>query len=631
MKYSLCAPNDGDTMTVSGGGGFSGDVDRGSAWSGGGNGGDRRSSDNGGNKNNNPVRLFTGGPIIVVKDGLRYYGIIIDDDSNLGPFIEWRYDGNADDSSTKLNVSSINNIPGFGFAHEFAKIQEVLSRGEGEVVAPGLIFIKGQYKPRGESTEDYMLSRADFYHGTLPMSLIHQVFISGNKAISARLLTNEKPGYTGSIINTGKYLALKRANDYFHAKEYLAREKFPSVFTLRGIASSTPSSASSMQFAIAGGGGAAISDSGQIRLTQLLSEFWSTASRIATASTAGPIAAVLSLLTYSSKVGVGSDKVPGRNDEMMFSIPVKNLPGVTLPDNMADLASNKGSVNLPVRAAFVEKDGKMSLNLFKTGNTHVSASVKVVKGEFDKDTSTFRTEIFGVPDHIILESPAKAPTATVGNTARPQPDYKIPTHTGVEVKPVDTLTVTTTPVAEPVEFYDYIIWTPTADGTGVEPVYVVFNSNPYGGTEKGKYSKRYYNPEKAGGSILELDWKNVKVDRAGVDNVKLHTGRFKASVENKVMIERLENILNGQITITDTDKRFYTHELRELERYRNLGIKDGEVPSSIQEESSVWNDTHTATLEDYKINEKEQPLYTDAALQAAYEQELKDALGGKHG
>ncbi|MCU1790158.1 hypothetical protein CUU54_15060 [Pectobacterium polaris] len=475
MKYVLCAPNDGDTMTVSGGGGgFSGDVDRGSAWSGGGNGGDRGRSDNGGNKNNKPVRLFTGGPIIVVRDGLRYVGIIIDDDSNLDPFVEWRYDGSADDSSSKLNSSSVYNIPGFGFAPEFEKIKKLLSTG-GKVVAPGLIFIKGKYKPRGESTDDYMLSRADFYHGTLPISLVHQVYISGNKAISARLLTNEKPGYTGSIINTGKYLALKKANDYFHAQENLAREKFPSVFTLRGIASSTPSSVSSMQFAIAGGGGASVSDSVQIRLTQLLSEFWATASRIATASTVGPIAAALSLLTYSSKVGVGSDKIPGRNDDIMFSIPVKNLPNVILPDNMADIASNKGSVNLPIRAAFVEKDGKMSLSLFKTENTHVPASVKVLKGEFDKDTSTFRTDISGIPSRIILESPANAPTANVGNTASPQPDYKIPTHTGIEVKPVDTLTVTTTPIAEPVEFYDYIIWTPAADGSGVEPVYVVFN------------------------------------------------------------------------------------------------------------------------------------------------------------
>ncbi|MHA1066491.1 hypothetical protein ACR9GP_21665 [Enterobacter ludwigii] len=111
--------------------------------------------------------------------------------------------------------------------------------------------------------------------------------------------------------------------------------------------------------------------------------------------------------------------------------------------------------------------------------------------------------------------------------------------------------------------------------------------------------------------------------------MKLHTGRFEQTPENKVMIDRLEKILKGELQPTDTDKRFYTHEIRELERYRNLGIKDGELPRSVQEQKSVWNNTHTVILEDYKINEKEQPFYTDDALQAAYEQELKDALGGK--
>lgn len=109
----------------------------------------------------------------------------------------------------------------------------------------------------------------------------------------------------------------------------------------------------------------------------------------------------------------------------------------------------------------------------------------------------------------------------------------------------------------------------------------------------------------------------------------MHTGRFTESDANKVMIDRLEKILKGELQATDTDKRYYTHEIRELERYRNLGIKDGEVPKTVQEQKSVWNNTHTATLEDYKINEKEQPLYTDDALQVAYDQELKDALGGK--
>ena len=79
------------------------------------------------------------------------------------------------------------------------------------------------------------------------------------------------------------------------------------------------------------------------------------------------------------------------------------------------------------------------------------------------------------------------------------------------------------------------------------------------------------------------------------------------------MIDRLEKILKGELQVTDTDKRFYTHEIRELERYRNLGIKDGEIPNNYSE---VWNNTHTATLEYYKVNEKTQPLYTPEAEEA---------------
>ncbi len=461
MKYVLCAPNDGDTMTVSGGGGFSGDVDRGSAWSGGGNGGDRGTSDNGGNKNDKPVRLFTGGPIIVVRDGLRYVGIIVDENNSNEPMIDWGYDGSNSDNNIREEQSKSPSslyIEGFGKVSysDKSEVMEVLNQG-GIFVGPGLI--------RNKNTMLIYANGGICSATVLNGKLVNVAFIS----------RRERFGYNERTRSYAVSVATTRANEYLQAQENLARGNFPSVFTLRGIRPSASPSLPSMQFAIAGGGGASVSDSVQIRLTQLLSEFWATASRIATASAAGPIAAALSLLTYSSKVGVGSDKVPGRNDDIMFSIPVRNLPNFTLPDNMADIASNKGSVNLPIRAAFVEKDGKMSLSLFKTENTHVPASVKVLKGEFDKDTSTFRTDISGIPSRIILESPANAPTVNVGNTASPQPDYKIPTHTGIEVKPVDKLTVTTTPIAEPAEFYDYIIWTPTANGTGVEPIYVVFN------------------------------------------------------------------------------------------------------------------------------------------------------------
>ena len=84
------------------------------------------------------------------------------------------------------------------------------------------------------------------------------------------------------------------------------------------------------------------------------------------------------------------------------------------------------------------------------------------------------------------------------------------------------------------------------------------------------------------------------------------------------MIGRLEQILNGELEAADTDKRFYTHEIRELERYRALG-----VPDHVHDES-VWNNTHSATLEDFKINESMQPLYTPEARAAQDAQSMRE-------
>ena len=106
--------------------------------------------------------------------------------------------------------------------------------------------------------------------------------------------------------------------------------------------------------------------------------------------------------------------------------------------------------------------------------------------------------------------------------------------------------------------------------------------------------------------------------------MKLHTGRFDETPENSVMIARLEKILQGELQPTDTDKRFYTHEIRELERYRNLGIKDGTVPKNFQEQKAIWNNTHSATLEDYKIDERNKPLYSSDAIKAAEEQAKRE-------
>ncbi len=118
----------------------------------------------------------------------------------------------------------------------------------------------------------------------------------------------------------------------------------------------------------------------------------------------------------------------------------------------------------------------------------------------------------------------------------------------------------------------------------------------------GKYSGRPFWIEKAGGEILELSWENAQIVQDGIDIVIKHTNRFGKSVANEKMIERLTKILNREIPVTDYDLRFYTHEMREYERYKALGFEDM-LHKDIPNYEDVWNNTHSATLEDFKLKD----------------------------
>jgi hypothetical protein len=89
------------------------------------------------------------------------------------------------------------------------------------------------------------------------------------------------------------------------------------------------------------------------------------------------------------------------------------------------------------------------------------------------------------------------------------------------------------------------------------------------------------------------------------------------------MLERLEKILNGTMSATDTDKRFITHELRGLERFRALGIADRILPD---DRGEAWNNTHTATLEDFQLKSEGELLYTPEALEADLKQVQREYL-----
>lgn len=128
--------------------------------------------------------------------------------------------------------------------------------------------------------------------------------------------------------------------------------------------------------------------------------------------------------------------------------------------------------------------------------------------------------------------------------------------------------------------------------------------NPANGpTVLGPTSGRRFAPYKAGGPILKLSYQNVKITQKGADIVEFHVRRFNPVGQAELkMVERLRRIADGKILPEPVDLRFYTHELREYLRYKKIGYPTGQ-PEDTDEAYEVWNNAHTATLEDYSLKE----------------------------
>jgi hypothetical protein len=208
------------------------------------------------------------------------------------------------------------------------------------------------------------------------------------------------------------------------------------------------------------------------------------------------------------------------------------------------------------------------------------------------------------------------PIVRPGNasTALPVTEPNVGPYTGATVTVLEGR-IDTNPELDLYRFGGFIYVFPVE--SGIAPQYVVFNSPYDGATVTGRYSGRKFNPEQAGGPILDLDWRTAVITQAGIEAVKLHIARFDQSDANDIMVQRLEKILHGYWVLTDADLRYYTHELRELERFRALGLSDDFKPEN---GSPVWNNTHTATLEDYKLSSDETLLYSPDAIDAGNKQ-----------
>ncbi|POA17867.1 S-type Pyocin [Pseudomonas sp. FW300-N1A1] len=329
------------------------------------------------------------------------------------------------------------------------------------------------------------------------------------------------------------------------------------------------------------------------------------------------------LLSRATAVGIGAlFYSPSLGNGERYPQTALSLPGRTfmpeLPSNLNEIAAAEGTIDLPYR---IYGDLSQYTLVATPAEGRISEKVPVRVLAFDPTISSYSFTSNDTPP-ITLSFPIIRPGSS--STTSPARPAEVPIYTGITLTPL-LVQPETLPAVELPDFRDCIYCFPSE--SGLPPIYVVFNSPYEGATTRGKYSGRLFNPAKAGGQILDLEWSSATVTQAGIDLVKLHTGRFSPSDGNAIMIERLEKILRGELAIMAIDKRFYTHELRELERFRAVGVADGVYPN---DEGVIWNNTHSATLEDYKLKGDFELLYTPDAIAADEKQREKEykQIGG---
>ncbi|WP_237884773.1 S-type pyocin domain-containing protein [Pseudomonas sp. PGPR40] len=336
---------------------------------------------------------------------------------------------------------------------------------------------------------------------------------------------------------------------------------------------------------------------------------------MAGAAMAGPVLMGFAALLTPSRLGNG--------ERFVMSVPLAELSSESA-QSLRAIADRQGTLDLPVGLGHRPIDSGAEVFVITANDFDIRSSVPVLHATYDLLNDVYETVLPDSPTDVLTWTPAITPSDN--STELPIAHTQNPAYSGAPIVPIEGR-LDLHPIL--VEGWDrFIIVFP--DDSGIAPLYVVFSSPYQGASVKGKYSGRLFNPEQAGGPILDLDWRTAVITQTGIDAVKLHIARLDQSDANDMMVQRLEKILNGYSQLTDTDLRYYTHEIRELERFRALGLSDDFKPDK---DLPIWNNAHTATLEDFKLHDDESLLYTKDAIAAADRQDevfFKNFLkGGK--
>ncbi|KJZ67022.1 S-type pyocin domain-containing protein [Pseudomonas fluorescens] len=298
-----------------------------------------------------------------------------------------------------------------------------------------------------------------------------------------------------------------------------------------------------------------------------------------------------------------------------LSVPLSDLT----PDGIEDLyaiAEANGEVRLPVAIGTRTVGNTTEYFVAATNGTTVPSRVPVRLATLDPSLNIYRTYNPNTPSIGMTWTPTVRPDNA--STSLPAKELNVVVYNGTTVTALEGR-IDSFPELDLYSFGGFINVFPIE--SGIPAQYVVFNTPYEGAIVEGEHSGRDFNPEQTGGPTLDMKWEPAIASQEGANIVKLHTSKFHPSDANKVMIDRLDRILRGELEMNDTDRRFYTHEIREFERFKALGYGDTEMPDP---DSPVWNNVHTATLEDFKLKDDPSLLYTPEALAAAAEQDERD-------
>jgi len=331
------------------------------------------------------------------------------------------------------------------------------------------------------------------------------------------------------------------------------------------------------------------------------------------ASLLAPVAVGFAALLAPSRLGNG--------ERFSVSVPLVELSSAT-PQALREIAQRQGTLQIPIGLGTRRMGAGAEVFVVSADDFQVRSDVPVLRATFDSLNGVYETVLPDLPNDILTWTPVISPGDS--STLLPSADTDPPTYSGAPIMPIEGRLDLHPSLEE--EWERFVIIFP--EDSGVAPLYVVISSPYEGASVRGIYSGRLFNPAQAGGPILHLDWRQAVITGTGISSVKLHIARFDQSDANNIMIHRLEKILNGQMAATDTDLRYYTHEIRELERFRALGLSDDFKPDK---ESPMWNNAHSETLEDFQLADLESLLYTEDAIAAADKQDevfFKNLLKG---